>query len=97
MRERGMSAAELARKTALSEASISGYLNGKKEPRGAQSISIARALGVTLDTLWQTEFAPVELTDEEAHLVNAYRRLNPIGRQKLATYMTDLINSGHGE
>lgn len=50
-------AVELARKTGLSEAAISDYLKGKKEPRGKQSIEIAKALNVSLDTLWETEFA----------------------------------------
>ena len=52
--EKNMKAADLARATGLSEAAISDYLNGKKEPRGRQSIAIAEALGVSLDRLWET-------------------------------------------
>lgn len=52
-----MKAVDLARATGLSEAAVSDYLNGKKEPRGRQSVSIARALNVSLDVLWETEFA----------------------------------------
>lgn len=95
MTQRGLSAAELARKTGLSEAAISGYLHGKKEPRGVQSISIARALGVTLDTLWQTDFASDTLSTEESVFVEMFRLLNREGRLKLKTYMEDLIKSGH--
>ena len=97
MTERGMTAAQLARETGLSEAAISGYLHGKKEPRGAQSISIAAALGVTLDTLWQTEFASCELTDEELDFLALFRLLKPEGKEKLGVYLEDLINSGHGD
>lgn len=53
---KNMRAVELARSTGLSEAAISDYLKGKKEPRGRQSIAIAKALAVSLDTLWETEF-----------------------------------------
>jgi len=53
MDARAISAAELARKTKLSEAAISGYLNGKREPRSVQSVSIADALDISLDELWQ--------------------------------------------
>ena len=51
-----MKAADLARATGLSEAAISDYLKGKKEPRGKQSIAIAKALNVSLDVLWETGF-----------------------------------------
>ena len=67
--DRNMKAVELARKTGLSEAAISDYLNGKKEPRGKQSIAIAKALNVSLDVLWETEFAdkkkPTTAPDDE--------------------------------
>ena len=56
--DRDMRAADLSRATGLSEAAISDYLKGKKEPRGKQSAIIAKALLVSLDTLWETDFAP---------------------------------------
>lgn len=55
---REMKAVDLARATGLSEAAISGYLKGTKEPRGKQSVEIAKALNVPLDILWETDFAP---------------------------------------
>ncbi|HIT52375.1 MAG TPA: helix-turn-helix domain-containing protein [Candidatus Fimivicinus intestinavium] len=58
MAENGCKAVDLARTSGLSEAAISDYLRGKKEPRGRQSIAIAKALHVSLDTLWETEFDP---------------------------------------
>lgn len=66
MDTRQMKAADLARATGLSEAAISDYLKGKKEPRGRQSISIARAINVSLDELWETDFAdPKKSPDSE--------------------------------
>lgn len=100
--ERQMSAAELARQTGLSEAAISGYLNGKKEPRGAQSKSIAQALNVSLDELWQTgynievEGNKVTVTVKERELLECLRRLNDDGMLKASVYINDLLNSGHG-
>ena len=46
MEQNNMKAVELARTCGLSEAAISDYLKGKKEPRGRQSIEIAKALQV---------------------------------------------------
>ena len=56
LNKNGLKAADLARSTGLSEAAISDYLKGKKEPRGRQSIAIAKALNVSLDTLWETGY-----------------------------------------
>lgn len=56
MRKNNMKSVDLARLTGLSEAAISDYINGKKEPRGRQSINIAKALNVSLDVLWETGF-----------------------------------------
>lgn len=67
--DRGMKAVELARKADLSESIISEYLSGKKEPRGRQSVAIAKALDVPMDTLWGTEFQ--EQAEAEYEL-NAY-------------------------
>lgn len=68
MFDRGIKAADLARATNLSEAAISDYLSGKKEPRGKQSIAIAKALGVSLDVLWEIDKnkAPVDFSDGRA-------------------------------
>jgi len=60
MVNREMRAADLARETGLSEAIISEYLSGKKEPRGKQSVLIARALRISLDELWETGFSGEE-------------------------------------
>lgn len=56
LNKNGLRAADLARSTGLSEAAISDYLKGKKEPRGRQSVAIAKSLNVSLDTLWETGY-----------------------------------------
>lgn len=62
----GLKAVDLARATGLSEAAISDYLKGKKEPRGRQSIAIARALNVSLDMLWETGYENNITNDSES-------------------------------
>lgn len=74
MIKRNMRAVELARATGLSEAAISDYLKGKKEPRGRQSIAIAKALNISLDTLWETGFddygSAASETEKKLNLLN---------------------------
>lgn len=74
----GLKAVDLARATGLSEAAISDYLKGKKEPRGKQSIAIAKALTVSLDTLWQTGFDTSSnlQTHSNIEILNKYNSLN---------------------
>lgn len=52
--EKDMKAVDLAKAANISEAIVSVYLKGDKEPKGKTSVSIAKALEVTLDELWQT-------------------------------------------
>ena len=60
MEQKGISTAELSRLTGLTETAISDYKNGKKEPRGRQSVALAKALNVSLDVLWNTDFAKTD-------------------------------------
>ena len=66
LNKNGLKAADLARSTGLSEAAISDYLKGKKEPRGRQSIAIAQALNVSLDALWETGYDIIKPNDPKA-------------------------------
>lgn len=98
--KQNMKAVDLARATGLSEAAISDYLKGKKEPRGRQSISIAKALGVSLDTLWETGFSeikkspePTDVDSEDVHpLLKIYNELNTDGQNRLMEYAQDLAD-----
>ena len=65
-----MKAVDLARASGLSEAAISDYLKGKKEPRGKQSIAIAKALNVSLDVLWETGFNTVVQNEKKPTIVS---------------------------
>lgn len=65
-----MKAVDLARASGLSEAAISDYLKGKKEPRGKQSIAIAKALNVSLDILWETGFNTAVQNEKKPTIVS---------------------------
>lgn len=90
MAQRNMKSVELSRTSGLSESIISEYLSGKKEPRGRQSIEIARALGVSLDELWETGFSPESSWDIADH-IKKYRLLNEDGQQRLDSTLDDLL------
>lgn len=100
---KNMKAVDLSRQTGLSEASISDYLSGKKEPRGRQSVEIARALGVTLDLLWETGFdkkspAPESEADmQKAKLIKLYDGLSQPGKSQLISHAEYLANLEAGQ
>lgn len=102
MNQNGKKAADLARATGLSEAAISDYLNGKKEPRGRQSVALAKALNTSLDTLWETDFQIEQnivpshiLSESEQNLISGFRLLNDAGKQKVLSYIKDLADTGN--
>ena len=51
LEEKGMTQAELARRTGLTEASVSRYINGNRTPRIAQAYRMAWAIGIDMNTL----------------------------------------------
>lgn len=68
LQEADMTQRELADKTGLTEATISRYVNGSREPRGKALARIATVLGVTTDYLLgasQARQETEEITSEE--------------------------------
>ena len=51
LEEKGMTQAELARRTGLTEASVSRYINGNRSPRIAQAYRMAQVIGIDMNTL----------------------------------------------
>lgn len=51
LEEKGMTQAELARRTGLTEASVSRYISGQRSPRITQAYRMAWAIGVDMNTL----------------------------------------------
>lgn len=92
LNKNGLKAADLARATGLSEAAISDYLKGKKEPRGRQSIAIAKALNVSLDTLWETGYDNTSLNDPlDSEISKLYSSLTDENKKYLYGYIQRLL------
>lgn len=51
LEEKGMTQAELARRTGLTEPAVSRYIKGDRTPRIPQAYRIACAIGVDMNTL----------------------------------------------
>lgn len=51
MIEREMTAADIARKTGMTQATLSRYINGKRTPKINSVIKIAKALNVPIELL----------------------------------------------
>ena len=93
---KGMTAAELAKKSGVSKASISQYINGSHAPSNISSAKMAEVLGV--NALWLMGFdLPdadyVVYGDHWQVLVEAHKDLNDEGMKKLAEYAADLVAS----
>jgi len=55
LEDRCMTQRKLSDKTGISEITISRYVNGKRTPNVREAMLIARALNVSVDTIWPAE------------------------------------------
>lgn len=93
---KGITAAELAKRSGVSKASISQYLNGSHAPSNISSAKMADVLGV--NALWLMGFELPETNymvdgDNWQLLVEAHETLNDEGLKKLSEYAHDLMAS----
>lgn len=51
LEEKGMTQAELARRTGVTEASVSRYISGQRSPRITQAYRMAWTIGIDMNTL----------------------------------------------
>ena len=51
LEEKGMTQAELARRTGMTEASVSRYISGQRTPRISQAYGMAQVIGIDMNTL----------------------------------------------
>lgn len=85
MLEKGLTQADLCRKTEIPTSLMSNYLKGKKSPALSNAKLIAEALGVSMDDLAgrrniksaeeKNKDENFNLTDEENSLINLWRKL----------------------
>lgn len=93
---KGLTATELAKKSGVSKASISQYINGSHAPSNISSAKMAEVLGV--NALWLMGFELPEADysiygDHWQVLVEAHNTLNEEGMKRLADYAADLMAS----
>lgn len=90
MKENGINARELSKRSGVSESSISRYLLGQMEPRANAAARIANALHV--DPVWLLGLADDD-TNESAVLTIELDRLTPANQAALIATYHALLNS----
>lgn len=80
---RGMTQSELARRTHLTEAAISRYMHGDREPKAIAVAAIARALQVSADDLLGLEANSSEAVDDALRLVARNAKELPPEKKKM--------------
>ncbi len=93
---KGITATELAKKSGVSKASISQYLNGSHAPSNISSAKMAEVLGVNALWLMGFELPKPDIMvfgDNWQVLIEAHNTLNDEGMKKLAEYAADLLAS----
>lgn len=90
MKKRGVNQAYLFDKTGIDRSTISRYCAGKVEPTLNNAALIAKALGVSIDTLAGIKAAPRYMTNEQAKLNDDYLILDERDRDFVETMVTAL-------
>lgn len=89
---------ELSKIIGVSEAAVSQYETGKRDPDLKTLIAISNYFDVTTDYLLGLSApAPAlsqEYTADETALLAQYQHLNQEGREKASDYLIDLVSSG---
>lgn len=80
---RSMTQSELARRTHLTEAAISRYIHGDREPKAIAVAAIARALQVSADNLLGLETNSSEAVEDALSLVARNAKELPPEKKKL--------------
>lgn len=101
LNEKGVTPAELSRRSGVTEASISYYLSGRHAPSAPAVGKLAKALNVSADTLLQSKYAGKTpeasnetadntdtLTADEKQLIDDYRELSTQGKEYIRQTMS---------
>ena len=85
-KNRGLSQKELGEKMNVSQAMIAQYENGKRIPKLETINNLAEALGIDPFSLYSfemsTEILENSINDAEKPLLDNYRKLNKLGKDK---------------
>lgn len=105
MEKADMKAIDLAKRTGISEATISQYRSGYSKPKEDRLVLISNVLGVSPSWLMgldvpmeppvSTPAAAPSLSPDRVELLDKYDRLNDNGRKQLHTRADELIALGN--
>ena len=85
--DRGTTPYKIAKKAGLSSSTVSGFLNGRTNPRIDTMMILCNQLGVSItDFFDERELAKLQ-TREEVNLIEAYRRLETPKKELLFIYL----------
>lgn len=91
MNRRDFSAAELSRKSNISEANISRYLSGISEPSLKNLLILAQTLNVSSDWLSGNGEAQLEIRYGDDEMMRIYHALSLTGKDKVLEYAEMLL------
>ena len=88
-KERGWSLYRLAEESGINQSTMTSWYRDDSEPKISSIEKICAAFGIPMSQFFSSEYYPIDITDEEKELLNAYRQLN--NEQRRSTLQ--LINS----
>jgi len=88
----GMKQNEFAEKIGDIPANVNAWVQGKKVPRIEKYEPICKTLGIDIWQLFATDRETPQdgLSAQERYTLSSYFQLNPLGREKALSYISDL-------
>lgn len=77
----GLTRPQLAEKLGITKSAISNYENGVSSPKEDVMLKIFNALDVEPNFLFQDSFVKLDITQDEADIINTYRKLDERGKK----------------
>ena len=98
-KEKHISQTRLSTELEVSQETISAYENGKHYPSAKSLIKLRDLFGVSIDYilgLSDTRYERIEtnsLAQDETRLINLYRKLDSLGKERITSYLEGYINA----
>ena len=91
-KQKNVAQLEFASYLDVSMSTVSEWLNGKKSPRFQKLSAICAFLGVEYTDMFLDRSEPrKELTPSERDILERYNTLTDIGKEKVSTYLDDMV------
>lgn len=84
---------EIAKMLNISKASVTNWIKGKNSPNIEYLDQLCSILNISINDIFSSRASLLNYTQDEENLIQNYRSLNVEGKEKVRSYIDDLLDS----